>query len=67
LNGLKLQGIMRVIHDFCNGRLNRYYMYFWLQLHGLNILETVIEELPEEVGFELTSDDKKHKHEKHRK
>jgi hypothetical protein len=34
-----------------------YYMNFWLQLHDSNIL--VIEELPEEVGFESTSDDKK--------
>jgi hypothetical protein len=36
-------------HDFCHGRPYTCYMHFWLQLHDSNILETVIEELPEEV------------------
>jgi hypothetical protein len=39
-------------HDFCHGRLDTYYLHFWLQLHDSNLLETVVEDLPEDVGFE---------------
>jgi hypothetical protein len=34
-------------------------MHVWLELHDSNILEAVIEELPEDVGFESTRDNAK--------
>jgi hypothetical protein len=39
-------------HDFCHGRLDTYYLHFWLQLRDSNLLETIVEDLPEDVGFE---------------
>jgi hypothetical protein len=39
-------------HDFCHGWLVTYYLHFWLQLHDTNLLETAVEDLPEDVGFE---------------
>jgi hypothetical protein len=39
-------------HDFCHGGLDTYYLHFWLQLHDLNLLETIVENLPEDIGFE---------------
>jgi hypothetical protein len=52
LNGLKLQGVMRVISMISAMADSICITYIF------GILETVIEELPEEVGFESTSDDK---------
>jgi hypothetical protein len=53
LNGLKLQGVMRVISMISAMADSICITYIF------GILETVIKELPEEVGFESTSDDKK--------
>ena len=42
-------------HDFCHGRLETYYLHVCLQLHDTNLLEAVVEELPDSVLFESTN------------
>ncbi len=41
-------------HDFCQGRLDTYYLHCWLSMRDLNLLNSIVEELPPEVAFEST-------------
>ena len=44
-------------HDFCHGRLDTYYMHVWLSQRDPNLLESIVEDLPEEVKFETIGDE----------
>jgi hypothetical protein len=39
-------------HDFCHGRLDTYYLHVCLQIRDTNLLEAVVEELPDSITFE---------------
>ena len=41
-------------HDFAKGRLDTYYMHFWLNICDSSILEAIIGSLPDDVVFEST-------------
>ncbi len=38
--------------DFCHGRLDTYYMHIWLKNRDPNLLESIVEELPDKLKFE---------------
>jgi len=39
-------------NDFCPGQLDTYYLLCWLSIRDLNLLDSIVEELPTEVVFE---------------
>jgi hypothetical protein len=43
-------------HDFCHGRLDTYYLHFWLSLRDAQLLESIVEELPMDVAMESTEE-----------
>jgi hypothetical protein len=43
--------------DFCHGRLDTYYLHIWLSKRDPNLLESIVEELPDEVKFESNNRD----------
>ncbi len=38
--------------NFCHGRLDTYYLHIWLNKRDPNLLESIVEEHPDEVKFE---------------
>jgi hypothetical protein len=54
-------------HDFCHGRLDTYYMHVWLSQRDPSLLHSIVEDVPEEVKFEMIGDGRQQhqQHEQH--